>query len=181
MGTAPTFDPTPEGWTEIETAYKHRFSDEERERIQAIINKYFDLRRFEQAAALCSDIITIIKDTLQAVHSVNISLTRLMSSDEPKEARLDAVFAIAREWPGGSGELNLTKSITQNHTLELACKKAIKKAMNPTKDDFDPGIKIGSAWDEMIIELIYLLRGIGLEVLPTKDREEKKSLSRRHL
>lgn len=184
-GPAPTFNPTPQGWAEIETPYKckHRFSEEERERIQTIVNEYFYLRRFEQAAALRSDIITIIKDKLQAVHSVNISLTRLMGSDEPKEARLDAVLAIEREWPGGSGELNLAKSITQNHALELACKKAIKKAMKPTKDDSeettkddsDPGIKIGSAWDAMIIELIYFLRGIGLEVSANKgQRGEEK-------
>ena len=99
------FNPPPDRWKDIEAPYQRQFSDAERDSIVAIVNRYFDERRFEQAAVLSRDKIDLIDETLQAAKQLNGALGRLRRRDMPdRNARLDAVLDIEQEWPGGGGE-----------------------------------------------------------------------------
>jgi hypothetical protein len=157
------FDPPPDGWDDIEAPYQRQFSDAERDSIVAIVNRYLDERRFEQAAVLSRNKIDLIDKTLQAAKQLNGTLNRLTRRDMPdRNARLDAVLDIEQEWPGGGGTDHFRKLLILSHALALACIQAKKKA------ESDTGMKIGRAWDQMVRELASFVREIGLKASASK-------------
>jgi hypothetical protein len=157
------FNPPPDRWKDIEAPYQRQFSDAERDSIIAIVNRYLDERRFEQAAVLSRDKIDLIDKTLQAAKKLNGTLGRLTRRDMPdRDARLDAVLDIEQEWPGGGGTDHFRKLLMLSNALALACIEAKKKV------ESDTGIKIGRAWDQMVRELASLVRELGLKTSASK-------------
>jgi hypothetical protein len=157
------FNPTPDGWKDIEAPYQRQFSDTERDSIVAIVNRYLDERRFEHAAAFQSDKIDLIDETLQAAKQLNGALSRLTRRDMPdRNARLDAVLDIEQKWPGGGGKQHLLELTVLSSALALACIEAKKK------EESDTGMKIGRAGDQMVRELASFVREIGLKASVSK-------------
>jgi hypothetical protein len=154
---APNFEPSAAAWSEIERPYRRQFDNEQRDGLRAIVSKYFDWRRFE-AAPFVTDKVAEIDEILAAARKMNRVLVHLMgAADKPnKAARLEAELAIEREWPG-AGDRHLATVIGLSHALALACIKAKDKAAN------ERGIKMGRAWNSMVIELRTFVRKCGLK------------------
>jgi hypothetical protein len=173
------FRPSEAGWDEIELPYR-RFSDEERDKLRAIVNKYLDWRRFEPAAVLIADRVSEIGPVSRAARELKRALSNLMGGpDKPnKAARLDTALAIEREWPGSGGLVgnNLDAILLLSHALELACEKAKATSTRTrfnekTGKEIPPGgtrTKDGNAWDSMVNALAAFVEGCGLKVSVNK-------------
>jgi hypothetical protein len=160
-GAAPVFNPPVEAWAAIERPFR-RFNKKERGRIRAIVDRYFDLRRFETAAPLVSDELAAIEKIARAARQLNGALHRLAGADAPNSAaRAEAMAAIDRAWPGGPRRGSSGATLRLTLGLALACKKA--RAL-----DVNKGLVIGSAWDDQVLDLAAFIADCGLKVSASK-------------
>jgi hypothetical protein len=160
-GPAPVFNPPPEAWAAIERPFR-RFNKKERGRICAIVDRYFDRRRFESAAPLIAHQLAEIKRIERAARKLNGALQNLAGPDAPNpDARLDAMVAIDQQWPGGPRRGSSGATLRLTLSLALACKKA--HAL-----DVNKGLVIGSAWEGQVLDLIAFIADCGLKVSASK-------------
>lgn len=190
-GPAPKYEPSNETWLAIEAPYRNAgrcgadfqgFRDDERESLRSIVNRYLDMRRFELAAVLVKDRFAEIEHVFKAARALNGALSNLTGGpDKPNEAaRRDAVSVIEEEWSGAGGLIGdkLNEVLSWSLALALACKKAKARqdgsiVGEPDEEHWwreahDAGIREGTAWNNMVLELADFVRARNLKVSANK-------------